>query len=43
MIDLGAHSCAPTVADINGDGELEIIAGNETGRLFTFSRSQFAR
>jgi hypothetical protein len=43
MIDLGTHSCAPTVADINGDGELEIIAGVETGRLFYFSRSQFER
>ncbi|MBL4576378.1 MAG: VCBS repeat-containing protein [Opitutaceae bacterium] len=41
LIDLGGHSCAPAVADINGDGELEIIAGSETGLMVYFPRDEF--
>ena len=41
MVNLGTHSCAPTVGDIDGDGKLEIVTGEETGRLFLFRRDQF--
>jgi hypothetical protein len=36
LIDLGSHSCAPTVGDIDGDGLPEVITGEETGRIFFF-------
>ena len=41
LVNLGTHSCAPTVGDIDGDGKLEIVAGDETGRMFLFFRDQF--
>jgi hypothetical protein len=41
LVNLGTHSCAPAVGDINGDGKLEIIAGEETGRMFLFTSDQF--
>ena len=43
MVNLGTHSCSPTAADVNGDGKLEIISGNETGRLFYFENNLFAK
>ncbi len=36
---LGIHSCSPVFADLNGDGLLDIVSGEETGNVVFFDRN----
>jgi hypothetical protein len=42
ILNMGAHSCAPAIADLDSDGKEEFIVGDEDGMLRIYQREDLS-